>query len=114
MLRSPINRETSEVLFRDLCHKLGSDFPDMFFPGRRGRSRRGLLPLPTMARVLDLGGVHVFQQLVQRFRNQGRDRLARLLGERDKQIFLFRRQIKRIRFHRLTIPKAPCICKELI
>jgi hypothetical protein len=27
---------------------------------------------------------------------------------------LFRRQIKRIRFHRLTIPKAPCICKELI
>jgi hypothetical protein len=26
---------------------------------------------------------------------------------------LLRRQIKRIRFHGLTIPKAPCICKEL-
>ncbi len=69
--------------------------------------------MPTMARVLALGCVHVFLQFVQRFRNQGRDGLACLLGKRDKQIFLFRRQIKRIRFHGLTIPKAPCICKEL-
>ena len=70
--------------------------------------------MPTMARVLDLCCVHVFLQLVQRFRKQGRDRLACLLGERDKQVFLFRRQVKRVRFHTLTIPKAPRICKELI
>ena len=113
MLRSPINRETREVLFRDLCHELGSDFPDMFFPGRRDRNRGSLRPMLTMLRVLDLGCVHVFLQFAQCFRNQGRDWLACLLGKRDKQILLFRCQIKRIRFHGLTIPKAPCICKEL-
>jgi hypothetical protein len=69
MLRSPINRETREVLFRNLCHEFGGDFPDMFFPGRRDRHRSRVCPMLTMAMVLDLGGVHMFLQLVQRFRN---------------------------------------------
>jgi len=112
MLGSPINGKTHEVLLRNLCHELSGDLPDMFFLGRRGEKRRGVVPMPTMARVLDLCCVHVFLQLVQRFRNQGRDRFSCLLGERDKQVFLFRRQVKRVRFHTLTIPKAPRFCKE--
>jgi len=112
MLRSPINRETREILFRNLCHELSGDFPDMFFPGRSDRNRGSLRSMLIMARVLDLGCVDVLLQFVQRFCNQGRDGFACLLSKRDKQIFLFRRQMKRIRFHGLTIPKAPCICKE--
>ena len=69
MLRSPINWETREVLFWNLCHELGSDFPDMFFPGRRDRHRGSLRPMLTMTRVLALDCVHVFLQCVQRFRN---------------------------------------------
>lgn len=111
MLCSPINWETREVLFRNLCHELGSDFPDMFFPGRSDRNRGSSRPMPIMTRALDLGCVDVLLQCVQRFCNQDRDGLACLLGKRDKQIFLFRRQMKRIRFHGLTIPKAPCLCK---
>lgn len=110
MLRSPINRETREILFRNLCHELSGDFPDMFFPGRQDRS--SLCPMPIMTRVLHLGCMYVFLQCVQRFCNQGRNWLACLLGKRDKQIFLFWRQMKRTRFHGLTIPKAPRICKE--
>jgi len=34
--------------------------------------------------------------IIHRFRNQGRDRLACLMGERDKQVFLFRLQFKRV------------------
>ena len=112
MLRSSINRETREVLFRNLCHEFGGDFPDRFFSGRSDRNRGSLRPMPIMARVLDPGYVDVLLQCVQRFCNQGGDGLACLLGKRGKQIFLFRRQMKRIRFHGLTIPKAPCICKE--
>ena len=64
MLRSPVNRETREVLFRDLCYELAGDFPDMFFPGRRDRNKGNLRPMPIMARVLALGCVHVFLQYV--------------------------------------------------
>ena len=87
MLRSSINRETREVLVRNLCREFGSDFPDMLFPGRRDRHRGSLYPMSIMARVLDLGCVHVFLQLVQRFRKQGRDRL--LSPEQARQAGFF-------------------------
>ena len=57
-------------------------------------------------------GMHGLLQPLQRFRKQGKNRLARLMGECDKQTFLFRRQSKRARFHSLTIPRAPHIFKE--
>ena len=85
MLHRPINREPREILFGNLCHELGGDFPDRFFLGRRGGHRRGLFAGSTMARIVDLCCVHVFLQVVQRFRNQGLDRLAGLLGERGQQ-----------------------------
>ena len=58
--------------------------------------------------------MHVFLQVVQRFRNQGIDWLAGLLGERSQKTLLCGCQIKRVRFHRLTIAKAPNIRKGLI
>ena len=85
MLHRPIHREPREILFGKLCHELGGDFPDMCFLGRRGGNRRGLCARSTIARMLDPFCVHVFLQVVQRFRKQGMDRLASLLGERDQQ-----------------------------
>jgi len=54
---------------------------------------------------------HLVLQPRQGFGQQGSDRLARLSGECDQQVFLFRGQIKSIRIHILTIPRAPPLCK---
>ena len=114
MLRRPIDRETREILFGNFCHELGGNFPDRFFLGRRGGHRRGLFARSTIARMLDPFCVHVSLQVVQRFRKQGIDRLASLLGERSQKTSWCGCQIQRVRFHRLTIATVLNIRQGLI
>jgi len=56
--------------------------------------------------------MHLFLQPLQRFRHQGRDRLARLLGERHQQTFLFQCQLKWVCVHTLAISRAWHIFKK--
>src|SRR5713101_2787651 len=101
MLRRAVRGQAIQHLLGHVLEQVVRDLP------------QGLRRLVRGYRVCPLAmWVDVFLQLVQRFRNQGRDRLACLLGERDQQAFLFRREVKRVCFHSLTIPKAPRICKK--
>src|SRR2546426_7448751 len=112
MLFGPIHGQLGEVVVWDIVEQVGSDFPEMLV-ARGGRVvRRGCRRVTVARGRRGMGArLHLVLQPRQCFGQQGRDRLARLIGECDQQVFLFRRQIKSMRVHRLTIPRAPPLCK---
>ena len=81
MLHRAIRGQAIQHLLGHVLEQVGSDLPQGLCHLVRGWGRV-LRPLAVC--------MYVFLQCVQSFRNQGRDRLACLMGERDKQVFLFR------------------------
>src|SRR5438552_2117769 len=102
MLGCAIRGQAIQDLLGYVLEQVVRDLPEGLRPlGRRkGRVVRSLTVW-----------AYVFLQIVQRFCQQDRNRLPRLMGEGDQQGFLFRRQLKRLRSHKLTIPRVPHICK---
>ncbi len=86
-------------------------FPDRLAGWDRGRRRRFHV-LRLTAICATISEAHLFLQPFERCLNKGKDGFACLLGQRDKQGFLFRRQFKWCCFHNHTVSRTPNVCKK--